>query len=260
MKYKYKLVENEESTQGGEETTGGISFREKNDLVLSSKNDEYPLEVILDILKNPKKEYLKGVHVPYSENEKDIKLNIYGFPIIMANTAKNNRLKEEQISKYGKMFYQFVEENVGLKFKQLKKNGFPELNKDNNIVVDKYIDLTKEKGKVSSGIKWKDLEDEAAVKIITDNLSIAEKNIQTILSNAGLKNNIDYSLKRRALSEDLNRLRNIIKEIIEENKINETIDFSLTGKIYDVLVKEVPEVKKKFTKSAFSSFLDNNIK
>jgi hypothetical protein len=66
--------------------------------------------------------------------------------------------------------------------------------------------------------------------------------INTVMEKAG----IDYDL--------------VEKEVTNESKINETIDFSLTGKIYDVLVKEVPEVSKKFTKSAFSSFLDSNIK
>lgn len=221
MKYKYKLTErNESDTQD--------ALREKNNLILAPKGN-YTLDQILDILKNPKPEYLKGVYVPFSENEKEIKLNVYGEKNILANVDKNKTLKANQKEKYGKLFYEYIQDVLAtngqsVKFERIITDpvggfilGLPLMTKNNNDIITKYINLTKNKGKKSSGLKWEELPSEAAVRFLTDNMSITEKTIKTILSNAGLESGEDYSLRKE---KTLNELKNIIKEIITNERFS----------------------------------------
>lgn len=231
MNYKYKLVENTSDEVGDNK-----GLRGTYNLILSAKNENYPLDTILDILDNPKDEYLKGAYAPSSESEKEIKLNVYGEKNVLANIDKNKELKNKQVEKYGKLFYKHIEDELGAagnssKFERIlndpKKDnigktgsegfllGLPLMTKNNNDILSQYIKLTKSKGK-TSGIKYKLLPDESAVKILTPNMSVTEKNINTILTNAGLNSGTDYTLNR-VKDEDL--LREIIKEIITRKNI-----------------------------------------
>ena len=230
MNYKYRLVENIGDDSGDNKDRGTYN------LILYAKNENYPLDAILDILDNPKDEYLKGAYAPSSESEKEIKLNVYGEKNVLANIDKNKELKNKQVEKYGKLFYKHIEDELGAagkpsKFERIlndpKKDnigkagsegfllGLPLMTKNNNDIIAQYTKLTKSKGK-TSGIKYKQLPDEPAVKILTPNMSITEKNINTILTNAGLKAGVDYSLTR---VKDEGLLREIIKEIITRKNI-----------------------------------------
>jgi len=225
MKYKYRLIERRNDSP---EDNTQSALREKNNLVLVPKGD-YTLDQILNILKNPKPEYLKGVYVPFSEKEQDIKINIYGEKNIMANVDKNKKLKIDQKNKYGKLFYQYVEGEVSktkgkpVKFERIITEpvggfvlGLPLMTKNNNDIVADYIKLTKSSKKFNE-IKWEELPNEAAVKILTDNMSTTEKTINTILTNAGLKSGEDYSLRKEKVIDEL---KNIIKEIITNERLS----------------------------------------
>jgi hypothetical protein len=225
MKYKYQLIERRDESPEG---TTSDTLREKNNLILAPKGN-YTLDQILDILKNPKPEYLKGIYIPFSENEKEIKLNIYGEKNIKANVDKNKQLKINQKAKYGKLFYKHIEDEISkikgksVKFERIITEpvggfilGLPLMTKNNNDIITDYIKLTKN-SKKSSGLKWEELPNEAVVKILTDNMSMAEKTIDTILSNAGLKSGEDYSLRKEKV---INELKNIIKEIITNERLS----------------------------------------
>lgn len=222
-KYKYRLVEQLDT---GEETPAGGSLREKNYLYISAKGGN-DLDTILDLLKNPDPEFLKGVFVPYSESDKDVKLNIYGYPSIRANIKKNEQLLVSQTEKYGKPFYQYVEDELGKKFTKLKPNGFPDTNKDNNALVDEYTKLTKTKGKIKTGLKAEKTPDGESAKFFTDNLSMTEKTVNRILTNAGLVEDVDYVLERKKSVEEQTRkrvketLNKLFEESIEMNPADE---------------------------------------
>lgn len=225
MKYKYKLTErNESDTQD--------ALREKNNLTLTAKGN-YNLKQILDILQNPKPEYLKGVYVPFSENEKEIKLNVYGEKNILANVDKNKTLKANQKEKYGKLFYEYIQDVLAtngqsVKFERIITDpvggfilGLPLMTKNNNDIITKYINLTKNKGKKSSGLKWEELPGEAAVRFLTDNMSITEKTVKTILSNAGLESGEDYSLKKEKTINEIQVTRpKISLKLVKKAKDN----------------------------------------
>jgi hypothetical protein len=225
MKYKYRLTERQDESP---ESTTSSALREKNNLILAPKGN-YTLDQILDILKNPKPEYLKGIHIPFSENEKDIRVNVYGEKNILANVDKNKQLKINQKTKYGKLFYKHIEDEISkakgkpVKFERIITEpvggfalGLPLMTKNNNDIIADYIKLTKS-SKKSSGLKWEELPNEAAVKVLTDNMSITEKTINTILSNAGLKSGEDYSLRKEKV---ISELKNIIKEIVTNERFS----------------------------------------
>jgi hypothetical protein len=214
-KYKYRLTE---QSDAGEETPVSGNLREKNYLYISALG-KYNLDDILDMLKNPDPKFLQGVYVPYSESDKEIKLNIYGNPNIRANIKKNEQLLASQTEKYGKPFYQYVEDELGKKFIKIKPNGFPDTNKDNNALVDEYTKLTKTKGKIKTGLKTEKTPDGESAKFLTDNLSITEKTVNRILNNAGLVEDVDYVLERKKSIEEQikKRIKETINKLFEEN-------------------------------------------
>lgn len=209
MKYKYRLVENEESTTSqGEETSGNSKENVEYELVLT------PLAISTD-------EVVKAL-----EN-----IDNYGAYVSNLRNTKSNVEKA-------------VEAHFGpsQRFNKLKKEKergkpFPIKTKQ---AIDAFIRTLTSKPNL---LKWETVGDTLVFPTKSNPSGKVTKNIiKTVMDKAG----IDYDL------ED--------KEVMDENKLNEIIDFNLTGKIYDVLVKEVPEVGDKFTKSAFGSFLDNKIK
>jgi len=209
MKYKYRLVENEEpTTPDGEETGGSSKEKIEYELVLT------PLVVSTD-------EVVKALE----------DVNNYG---AYTSNLRNTRANVEKA----------VEDHFGpsQRFEKLKKEKergkpFPIKTKQ---AIDTFIRTLSSKPNL---LKWEIVGDTLVFSAKSNPSGKVTKNIiKTVMDKAG----IDYDLES--------------KESMSESKINEIIDFSLTGKIYDVLVKEVPEVGDKFTKSAFGSFLDNNIK
>jgi hypothetical protein len=209
MKYKYRLVENEEpTTPDGEETGGGSRENVEYELVLT------PLAVSAD-------EVIKAL-----EN-----IDNYGAYVSNLRNTKSNVEKA-------------VEDHFGpsQRFEKIKKEKergkpFPVKTKQ---AIDDFIRTLTSKPNL---LKWNVVKDTLVFPTKSNPTEKVTKNIiKTVMDKAG----IDYDLES--------------KEVTNESNINETIDFGLTGKIYDVLVKEVPEVGKKYTKSAFSSLLDKNIK
>lgn len=209
MKYKYRLVENEEpTTPDGEETGGGSRENVEYELVLT------PLAVSAD-------EIIKALE----------DINNYGAYVSNLRNTKSNVEKA-------------VEDHFGpsQRFEKIKKEKergkpFPVKTKQ---AIDNFIRTLTSKPNL---LKWNVVKDTLVFPTKSNPTEKVTKNIiKTVMDKAG----IDYDLES--------------KEVTNESNINETIDFGLTGKIYDVLVKEVPEVGKKYTKSAFSSLLDKNIK
>jgi hypothetical protein len=209
MKYKYRLVENEEpTTPDGEETGGGSRENVEYELVLT------PLAVSAD-------EVIKAL-----EN-----IDNYGAYVSNLRNTKSNVEKA-------------VEDHFGpsQRFEKIKKEKergkpFPVKTKQ---AIDDFIRTLTSKPNL---LKWNVVKDTLVFPTKSNPTEKVTKNIiKTVMDKAG----IDYDLES--------------KEVTNESNINETIDFGLTGKIYDVLVKEVPEVGKKYTKSAFSLLLDKNIK
>ena len=209
MKYKYRLVENEEpTTPDGEETGGGSRENVEYELVLT------PLAVSAD-------EVIKAL-----EN-----IDNYGTYVSNLRNTKSNVEKA-------------VEDHFGpsQRFEKIKKEKergkpFPVKTKQ---AIDDFIRTLTSKPNL---LKWNIVKDTLVFPTKSNPTEKVTKNIiKTVMDKAG----IDYDLES--------------KEVTNESNINETIDFGLTGKIYDVLVKEVPEVGKKYTKSAFSLLLDKNIK
>lgn len=209
MKYKYRLVENEEpTTPDGEETGGGSRENVEYELVLT------PLAVSAD-------EVIKAL-----EN-----IDNYGAYVSNLRNTKSNVEKA-------------VEDHFGpsQRFEKIKKEKergkpFPVKTKQ---AIDDFIRTLTSKPNL---LKWNIVKDTLVFPTKSNPTEKVTKNIiKTVMDKAG----IDYDLES--------------KEVTNESNINETIDFGLTGKIYDVLVKEVPEVGKKYTKSAFSLLLDKNIK
>ena len=209
MKYKYRLVENEEPTTPDGEETGGSS----------KENVEY--ELVLTPLAVSADEIIKALE----------DINNYGAYVSNLRNTKSNVEKA-------------VEDHFGpsQRFEKIKKEKergkpFPVKTKQ---AIDNFIRTLTSKPNL---LKWNVVKDTLVFPTKSNPTEKVTKNIiKTVMDKAG----IDYDLES--------------KEVTNESNINETIDFGLTGKIYDVLVKEVPEVGKKYTKSAFSSLLDKNIK
>jgi len=217
-----KIEENEdETTSPDSETGGGNGEKIVKDLKLTPKVVSVE-EVVtaLETLDN---------YGPYISNLRNTKSNV-----------------EKEIEKHFGPSQRFS------KIKAEKERGKPFPPKTKQAIDDFIRTLTSK----PNLLKW---------KVEGDSLIFQDKNnptkkvttniIDTVLRNAG----IDYNLENEEQLDE-SRLTIAIKEAIKKVKLTETINFGLTGKIYDILVKEVPEVGKKFTKSSFGLFLDKNIK
>ena len=73
------------------------------------------------------------------------------------------------------------------------------------------------------------------------------------MDNAG----IDYFIEEKE-SINESKLKTKILEIIEEDKLF-NIKPELSGKIYDILKKEYPQISQDHTKSSFFFFLNNKL-
>ena len=163
MKYKYKLVENED-----EVSSRGKNIDLPKNIIVTSDD----INKVISALENPNKENFKGIHMVYSKDIKDIKLNVYGDKNIMPKIKINQELKKQQIETYGKLFYQYIEDflnNKGevVKFDRIlnkktdkigKGDGFllelPLQTASNNKIIDKYMELDKKDNQVKTGLKW----------------------------------------------------------------------------------------------------------
>jgi hypothetical protein len=209
MKYKYRLVENEEPTTPDGEETGGSS----------KENIEY--ELVLTPLAISADEVVKVLE----------DVNNYGAYVSNLRNTKTN--VEKAVEAHFGPSQRFE------KIKKEKERGKPFPIKTKQ-AIDDFIRTLSSKPNL---LKWNVVGDTLVFPAKSNPSEKTAKNIiKTVMDKAG----INYDLES--------------KEVTNESKVNETIDFSLTGKIYDVLIKEVPEVGKKFTKSAFSLLLDKNIK
>lgn len=209
MKYKYRLVENEEPTTPDGEETGGSS----------KENVEY--ELVLTPLAISADEVVKALE------------DVNNYDIYTSNLRNTKTNVEKAVETHFGPSQRFE------KIKKEKERGkpFPVKTKQ---AIDDFIRTLSSKPNL---LKWNVIGDTLVFPAKSNpSEKVAKSIIKTVMDKAG----INYDLES--------------KEVTNESKINETIDFGLTGKIYDVLVKEVPEVGKKYTKSAFSSLLDKNIK
>ena len=103
-------------------------------------------------------------------------------------------------------------------------------------------------------LKWKvDAESIVFPSDKNPNKKTTENIIQTIMDNAG----IDYFIEEKE-SINESKLKTKILEIIEEDKLF-NIKPELSGKIYDILKKEYPQISQDHTKSSFFFFLNNKL-
>ena len=219
MKYKYKLVENED-----EVSSRGKNIDLPKNIIVTSDD----INKVINALENPNKENFKGIHMVYSKDIKDIKLNVYGDKNIMPKIKINQELKKQQIETYGKLFYQYIEDflnNKGevVKFDRIlnkktdkigKGDGFllelPLQTASNNKIIDKYMELDKKDNQVKTGLKW----EQDGNKLIFPNNKNLPKNITTKIIKAALSNNIEYKLGEEDENEKKNE--NLLKSIIKE--------------------------------------------
>jgi len=219
MKYKYKLVENED-----EVSSHGKNIDLPKNIIVTSDD----INKVISALENPNKENFKGIHMVYSKDIKDIKLNVYGDKNIMPKIKINQELKKQQIETYGKLFYQYIEDflnNKGevVKFDRIlnkktdkigKGDGFllelPLQTASNNKIIDKYMELDKKDNQVKTGLKW----EQDGNKLIFPNNKNLPKNITTKIIKAALGNNIEYKLGEEDENEKKNE--NLLKSIIKE--------------------------------------------
>ena len=219
MKYKYKLVENED-----EVSSRGKNIDLPKNIIVTSDD----INKVISALENPNKENFKGIHMVYSKDIKDIKLNVYGDKNIMPKIKINQELKKQQIETYGKLFYQYIEDflnNKGevVKFDRIlnkktdkigKGDGFllelPLQTASNNKIIDKYMELDKKDNQVKTGLKW----EQNGNKLIFLNSKNLPKNITTKIIKAALGNNIEYKLGEEDENEKKNE--NLLKSIIKE--------------------------------------------
>ena len=219
MKYKYKLVENED-----EVSSRGKNIDLPKNIIVTSDD----INKVISALENPNKENFKGIHMVYSKDIKDIKLNVYGDKNIMPKIKINQELKKQQIETYGKLFYKYIEDflnNKGevVKFDRIlnkktdkigKGDGFllelPLQTASNNKIIDKYMELDKKDNQVKTGLKW----EQNGNKLIFLNSKNLPKNITTKIIKAALGNNIEYKLGEEDENEKKNE--NLLKSIIKE--------------------------------------------
>ena len=247
MKYKYRLVENEEpTTPDGEETGGSSRENVEYELVLTPlaiSTDEV-VKALEDVnnygaytsnLRNTKSNVDKALVAHFGPSQRYDKLGLETSFLNSDKTLENFKDIVNKSKQKGK--FPSILDDI---FKALSSNKGKFYPKSTATDMNNFIRTLSSKPNL---LKWNVIGDTLVFPTKSNpSEKVAKSIIKTVMDKAG----INYDLES--------------KEVTNESNINETIDFGLTGKIYDVLVKEVPEVGKKYTKSAFSSLLDKNIK
>jgi hypothetical protein len=225
MKYKYKLREQEEGEdiKSGEEISGGGSPKEKIDynLILT------PLSSTID-------ETVKAL-----EN-----IENYGSYISnLRNSATNvNKAVEDH----------FGPNQRFEKIKKEKERGKPFPIKTKQSIED-FIKSLSSKPNL---LKW-EIKEEYIIFPHKSNPSkkVTKSIIETVMDNAGIKYDLD---EKEVLDENINKVRNVIKEVIKENNMF-GLDPLVGFKIYEILIKKYPQIGKDFNKSAFFSYLHTEL-
>lgn len=175
MKYAYKLIKENEEESGGGEESGLKGLKVKNELYLTAEGD-LTADDLIKIINDPKN--LEGVYTIESGGLKDLKLKVFGDrPNINATIKANTKIYQDN----GKPFYTEIENVTNKKFDKkgavIKKekikdengkvvkdeNGkdkertifvFPQLNKYNEELVEKYFNLTSDKQAKTSNLNY----------------------------------------------------------------------------------------------------------
>jgi len=213
MKYAYKLIKENEEESGGGEENGLKGLKVKNELFLTAEGD-LTADDLIKIINDPKN--LEGVYTIESGGLKDLKLKVFGDrPNINATLKINAELYKNN----GKSFYTEIETTTGEKFDKkgavIKKDKtgntifvFPQLNKYNEELVEKYFTLTSDKQAKKSNLNYTQVDDSTIKFPVSD-----ETALKKILKKAGLTNK-DYTLEKKEMNENL---RETIKKLIHKS-------------------------------------------
>ncbi len=212
MKYKFKLVKENEEEGSGEES-GLKGLKVKNELFLTGE-EGLTADDLIKIINDPKN--LEGVYPIESGGLKDLKLKVFGDrPNINATIKTNTEIYKNN----GKSFYTEIETVTGEKFDKkgaiIKKDKtgstifvFPQLNKHNEELVGKYFNLTSDKQAKKSSLNYTRVDDSTLKFPVSD-----ESALKKILKKAGLTNK-DYTLEKKEMNENL---RETIKKLIHKS-------------------------------------------
>jgi len=212
MKYKFKLVKENEEEGGGEES-GLKGLKVKNELFLTGE-EGLTADDLIKIINDPKN--LEGVYTIESGGLKDLKLKVFGDrPNINATIKTNTEIYKSN----GKSFYTEIETVTGEKFDKkgaiIKKDKtgntifvFPQLNKHNEELVGKYFNLTSDKQAKKSSLNYTRVDNSTLKFPVSD-----ESALKKILKKAGLTNK-DYNLEKKEINEGL---RETIQKLIKKS-------------------------------------------
>lgn len=211
MKYRYKLIKENEG-EGGEES-GLKGIKSKNELFLTGE-EGLTADDLIKIINDPKN--LEGVYTLESGGLKDLKLKVFGDRPGINATLKTN---VEIYKNNGKPFYTEIETATGEKFDKkgvvLKKDKdgntifvFPQRNKFNEELVEKYFNLTSDKQSKKSSLTYTKIDDKTLKLPVSD-----ESTLKKILKKADLTSK-DYTLEKKEVNENL---RETIQKLIKQS-------------------------------------------
>lgn len=236
MKYKYRLVENEESTTNGGEENGLRKMDIPKELKLTTHGN-VTADDIISILEDPK--YLSTVFIGKSENLLDLERKVFGDkPISDKFINTNKKIYNEN----GVKLYKEIEKAVGKEFEKnfiIKKDennkimfAFPVKTSSSQDLVAAYLKI-----KPKTDIKPKKIDDSTLIFNTSD-----KKDIEKILNAAKEAKAIsskDYSLETIDKMDE-NKLRESIKEIIHKKlNVNESL---LSSEIKQAIEKVDPNM------------------
>lgn len=212
MKYKYRLVEQEE---GGEEESGLKQLRAKSELIL--KSNKYTADELLDILNDPKN--LESVFIAKSEGLADLERRVFGDK---PNRRSNYPINKEIYKENGKELYRKIAQTVGGFDKgtpAVKKDSagnieffFPEKSKYNLDLIKSYYDKTSESGEKSVKSKL------TPEKVDNNTLKFDAKDksdLEKILKNSKLILGQDYTLEKQKSLDEYKILKEQLNKILK---------------------------------------------
>jgi hypothetical protein len=237
MKYKYKLVENEEpTTNGGGEESGLRRMDIPKELKLTTHRN-VTADDIISILEDPK--YLSTVFIGKSENLLDLERKVFGDkPTSDKFVNTNKKIYNEN----GVKLYKEIEKAVG---KEFEKNFVIKKDENNKIIFAFPVKSSSSQDLVTAYLKVKPKTDIKPKKVDDSTLTFNtsdKKDIEKILNAAKEAKAIsskDYSLETID-KEDEDKLRESIKEIMRKKlNVNESL---LSSEIKQAIEKVDPNM------------------
>jgi len=237
MKYKYRLVENEEpTTNGGGEESGLRRMDIPKELKLTTHRN-VTADDIISILEDPK--YLSTVFIGKSENLLDLERKVFGDkPTSDKFVNTNKKIYNEN----GVKLYKEIEKAVG---KEFEKNFVIKKDENNKIIFAFPVKSSSSQDLVTAYLKVKPKTDIKPKKVDDSTLTFNtsdKKDIEKILNAAKEAKAIsskDYSLETID-KEDEDKLRESIKEIMRKKlNVNESL---LSSEIKQAIEKVDPNM------------------